>query len=174
LNEMEFTYPLAKLRADALRRVLKRHGYAAGPFRDMIETLEFNPLRGYMKGFIDLVFEADGLFWLVDYKSNWLGAEPAAYRRERLDEAMAREAYLLQYLIYTVALHRYLRLRLPDYDYQRHFGSVFYLFLRGMDPALGPDCGVFHARPAPGLVTALDDLMATGSAGPDGATPDTV
>jgi len=77
-------------------------------------------------------------------------------------------------LIYTVALHRYLRLRLPDYDYQRHFGGVFYLFLRGMDPALGPDCGVFHDRPAPALVTALDELMATGSAGPDGTTPDTV
>ncbi|MCB1793160.1 MAG: exodeoxyribonuclease V subunit beta [Candidatus Competibacteraceae bacterium] len=174
LNEMEFTYPLAKLRADTLRRVLKRHGYAVGPFRDMIETLEFSPLRGYMKGFIDLVFEADGQFWLVDYKSNWLGAEPAAYRRERLDEAMAREAYLLQYLIYTMALHRYLRLRLPNYDYQRHFGGVFYLFLRGMDPALGSDCGVFHDRPAPALVAALDALMATGSAGPDGATPDTV
>ncbi|MCB1825023.1 MAG: PD-(D/E)XK nuclease family protein, partial [Candidatus Competibacteraceae bacterium] len=171
LNEMEFTYPLAKLRADALRRVLERHGYAASPFRDMIETLEFNPLRGYMKGFIDLVFEADGQFWLVDYKSNWLGAEPTAYRRERLDETMAREAYLLQYLIYTVALHRYLRLRLPDYDYQRHFGGVFYLFLRGMDPALGPDCGVFHDRPTPGLVTALDTLMTTGSAGADGVAP---
>jgi exodeoxyribonuclease V beta subunit len=82
-------------------------------------------------------------FWLVDYKSNWLGGEPTAYRRERLDEAMAREAYLLQYLIYTVALHRYLRLRLPDYNYQRHFGGVFYLFLRGMDPASGEIMGCF-------------------------------
>ncbi len=171
LNELEFTYPLANLRADALRRVLERHGYAAGPFREMIETLEFSPLRGYMKGFIDLVFEADGRFWLVDYKSNWLGAEPAAYRRERLDEAMAREAYLLQYLIYTVALHRYLRLRLPDYDYEQHFGGVFYLFLRGMDPALGSACGVYHDRPAPALVTALDALMATGRTGTGAVAP---
>jgi exodeoxyribonuclease V beta subunit len=116
-----------------------------------------------MKGFMDLVFESDGRFYLVDYKSNWLGPEPEAYRRERLDEAMARESYLLQYLIYTVALHRYLRLRVPDYDYERHFGGVFYLFLRGMDPALGPACGVFHDRPAPALVAALDELMTTGS-----------
>ena len=172
LNELEFTYPIAKLRANVLRQVLERHGYAAGPFRDMIETLEFSPLRGYMKGFIDLVFEADGRFWLVDYKSNWLGPEPAAYRRARLDEAMAREAYLLQYLIYTVALHRYLRLRLPDYDYERHFGGVFYLFLRGMDPAFGPDCGVFHDRPTPALVAALDELMTTGGVGPAGPAPD--
>ena len=100
----------------------------------------------------------------MDYKSNWLGAEPAAYRRSRLDEAMARESYVLQYLIYIVALHRYLRLRLPDYDYERHFGGVFYLFLRGMDPALGSDCGVFRDRPSLALVEALDALMATGRA----------
>ncbi|MBS1225984.1 MAG: exodeoxyribonuclease subunit beta, partial [Proteobacteria bacterium] len=163
LNELEFTYPVGSLRPEALRRVLERHGYAVGPFRERIENLEFSPLRGYMKGFMDLVFESDGRFYLVDYKSNWLGPEPEAYRRERLDEAMARESYLLQYLIYTVALHRYLRLRVPDYDYERHFGGVFYLFLRGMDPALGPACGVFHDRPAPALVAALDELMTTGS-----------
>jgi exodeoxyribonuclease V beta subunit len=163
LNELEFAYPLGHLRADGLRRVLARHGYAVGPFREMIDHLEFSPLRGYMKGFIDLVFEAGGRFYLVDYKSNWLGPEPAAYRRELLDDAMARESYVLQYLIYTVALHRYLRLRVPDYHYARHFGGVFYLFLRGMDPALGADCGVFRDRPAPELVAALDELMATGT-----------
>jgi exodeoxyribonuclease V beta subunit len=162
LNELEFTYPLGHLRVDALRRVLERYGYAIGPFREMIDNLEFSPLRGYMKGFIDLVFESGGRFYLVDYKSNWLGPEPAAYRPERLAEAMAREAYVLQYLIYTVALHRYLRLRVADYDYQRHFGGVYYLFLRGMDPALGSACGVFRDRPTPALVAALDELMATG------------
>ena len=163
LNELEFYYPLADLRADTLRRVLERHGHTAGPLREMIGNLEFGPLRGYMKGFIDLVFEADGRFYLVDYKSNWLGAEPSAYRRSRLDEAMAREAYVLQYLIYTVALHRYLRLRLSDYDYERHFGGVFYLFLRGMSPEWEANYGVFHDRPTPALVTALDGLMATGA-----------
>ena len=134
-----------------------------GPFREMIDNLEFSPLRGYMKGFIDLVFESGGRFYLVDYKSNWLGPEPAAYRPERLAEAMAREAYVLQYLIYTLALHRYLRLRVADYDYQRHFGGVYYLFLRGMDPALGSACGVFRDRPTPALVAALDELMASGT-----------
>jgi exodeoxyribonuclease V beta subunit len=79
-----------------------------------------------------------------------------------LAEAMAREAYVLQYLIYTVALHRYLRLRVANYDYERHFGGVFYLFLRGMDPARGAACGVFHDRPGPALVMALDGLMAGG------------
>ncbi|HRD50224.1 MAG TPA: exodeoxyribonuclease V subunit beta [Candidatus Contendobacter sp.] len=162
LNELEFTYPLAQLRADRLQQVLEQHGLAVEPFREMVEKLEFNPLRGYMKGFMDLVFEAEGRFYLVDYKSNWLGAEPAAYRRAALDDAMARDSYVLQYLIYTVALHRYLRLRVLDYDYERHFGGVFYLFLRGMSPESGPDCGVFRDRPTLALVMALDELMATG------------
>ena len=164
INELEFYYPLAHLRVEALRQVLTQHGYTAGPFREMIERLQFSPLRGYMKGFIDLVFESDGRFYLADYKSNWLGAELVAYRRENLAEAMARESYLLQYLIYTVALHRYLRLRVADYDYARHFGGVYYLFLRGMNPASGAEYGVFHDRPAPALIRALDELMA-GTAG---------
>lgn len=162
LNELEFTYPLAWLRAETLRALLARHGCMAGPFRERLERLEFSPLHGYMKGFIDLVFEANGRFYLVDYKSNWLGATPAAYRREDLEAAMAREAYRLQYLIYTVALHRYLRVRVADYAYEKHFGGVFYLFLRGMDPATGPQCGVFHDCPTPALIAALDQLMATG------------
>ncbi len=162
INELEFTYPLAPLRADTLRRVLEQHGLSLGPFREMLERLEFNPVRGYMKGFMDLVFEANGRFYLVDYKSNWLGAEPAAYRRTALNEAMARESYVVQYLIYTVALHRYLQLRVLDYDYERHVGGVFYLFLRGMHPDLGPECGVFRDRPSLVLVTALDNLMMTG------------
>lgn len=163
INELEFYYPLADLRADTLRRVLERHGRTAGRFQEMVERLEFAPLRGYMKGYIDLVFEVDGRFYLVDYKSNWLGAEPGAYRRARLDEAMARESYGLQYLIYVVALHRYLRSRLVDYDYERHFGGVFYLFLRGMGPEWGTDYGVFYDRPVPALIEALDTLMATGA-----------
>ena len=75
---------------------------------------------------------------------------------------MAHDSYVLQYLIYTVALHRYLRLRVLDYDYERHFGGVFYLFLRGMNPAAGPECGIFRDRPTLALVMALDELMATG------------
>ena len=164
IDELEFTYPVARLRAEDLRELLARHGYATGPFRERVETLEFSPLRGYMRGFIDLVFEAEGRFYLADYKSNWLGADAAAYRGPRLAEAMARESYLLQYLIYTVALHRYLGLRLPDYDFERHFGGVFYLFLRGMDPELGPEHGVFCDRPPLSLTLALDRLMETGQA----------
>ncbi len=163
LHELEFTYPVASLRAEALRELLAQHGYAVGPLRERIETLEFSPLHGYMKGFIDLVFEREGRFYLADYKSNWLGPDATAYRRSALAEVMARESYWLQALIYTVALHRYLGQRLPNYRYERHFGGVFYLFLRGMEPALGLDYGVFQEHPAPELVLALDVLLAGGA-----------
>ncbi len=165
LNELEFYYPVAGLSARTLRELLLAHGFAPhGPIREQIEALTFAPARGYMKGFIDLVFEAEGRFYLADYKSNWLGPEPAAYGAEHLAAAMARESYFLQYLIYTVALHRYLRQRVPGYDYERHFGGVFYLFLRGMDPARGSACGIFEDRPAQALIEALDAYLATGRA----------
>ena len=164
LNELEFYYPLAGLEADGLKNVLLAHGWPAAAFREEIENLFFNPVRGYMKGFIDLVFEAGGRYYLIDYKSNWLGPDPEDYRAERMAEAMAREAYYLQYLIYVVALNRYLSVRLPGYDYERHFGGVFYLFLRGMDPAK-PGFGVFHDRPARALIDSLDAYLKSGEVG---------
>ena len=160
LNELEFYYPVASVSEAGLKRLLGER-LAAG--NGQIEELHFSPQGGYMKGYIDLVFELDGRYYLADYKSNWLGAQAADYQTERLAPAMAREWYTLQYLIYSVALHRYLRNRLPDYDYEVHFGGVYYLFLRGMDPALGPEYGVFRDRPVRALVEALDDYFATGT-----------
>ncbi|MBS2694220.1 hypothetical protein KFY51_30350, partial [Salmonella enterica subsp. enterica serovar 1,4,[5],12:i:-] len=91
--------------------------------------------QGMLKGFIDLVFCWQGKYYLLDYKSNWLGEDSSAYTRPAMEQAMAEHRYDLQYQLYTLALHRYLRHRLPDYDYRRHFGGVIYLFLRGVDAA---------------------------------------
>ncbi len=156
LDELEFTYPLAGFDLPGLRAVLEPHGFGAGPFAASLEGLAFRHVTGFMRGFIDLIFEADGRYWLVDYKSNWLGPGLEDYHVDRLPSAMAREAYWLQYLIYTVVLHRLLRLRLPDYDYDAHVGGVFYLFLRGMHPERGTASGVFHDRPSRALIEALD------------------
>ena len=112
-----------------------------------------------MRGFIDLIFETGGRFYILDYKSNWLGLRSEDYEGEHMDRAMAREGYFLQYLLYTLALHRYLRHRLPDYDYDRHFGAVFYLFLRGMDPVSGARRGVYRDRPAKALIEELDAYL---------------
>lgn len=156
--ELEFVYPLAGLSVAGLARVLGAHGV-------MLPGLAFDALGGYLRGFVDLVFEARGRVYVVDYKSNWLGPEPDDYRAERLPAAMDAAGYRLQYLVYTVAVHRWLRLKRPGYAYARDFGGVFYLFLRGMSPALGPGHGVFADRPAPALVEALDHYLEHGDAG---------
>ena len=129
-------------------------------------------LRGTLHGYVDLIFrtprevDADGRldpgssrWYLVDYKSNRLGAAFGDYRPERLAAEMSRHDYVLQYHLYVVALHRYLRHRLPGYDYERHFGGVRYLFLRGMRPESADRRGVFADRPPLALVERLEVLL---------------
>jgi exodeoxyribonuclease V beta subunit len=101
----------------------------------------------------------EGRYYLADYKSNWLGNSLEDYHQAALEQAMVHHSYPLQYAIYTLALHRYLSLRLPDYDYECHFGGVYYLFLRGMQPQRGAGFGVVAERPSKEFVEALDRLM---------------
>jgi exodeoxyribonuclease V beta subunit len=163
LDELEFHYPVARATDAGLRQLLLAHGYGAGTqIRDEVQRLSFAPVEGFMRGFVDLVFRKEDRFYLVDYKSNWLGEAAEAYRADRLSAVMAREAYYLQSLIYLVALHRYLGHRLPGYRYERDIGGIFYLFLRGMDPRQGPGAGVYRDRPAEALVLELDRYLATG------------
>ena len=149
LPELGFHFALADLEQEALNALLQEHGVP--PL-----TMAQARVHGLMKGYIDLVFRHQGRYYLADYKSNYLGGTYADYRHENLARAMAGHRYDLQYLIYCVALHRYLGCRLPGYDYDRDFGGVFYLFLRGMRPDLGPDCGVWYARPLRVLIEGLD------------------
>ncbi|WP_163546948.1 hypothetical protein, partial [Klebsiella pneumoniae] len=94
----------------------------------------------------DLVFCWEGKYYVVDYKSNWLGESSEDYTQEAMSNAMRDHRYDLQYQLYTLALHRFLQQRLPDYDYQRHFGGICYLFLRGID-ADYPGNGVYTYLP---------------------------
>ena len=157
LNELEFYFPL-----NLISPALLASGFAdATPERDrfaQLARLDFKPVDGFLKGFIDLVFRHEGRFYLVDWKSNWLGARVEDYDAAAMAREMAAKSYSLQYHLYTVALHQYLALRLPDYDYEKHFGGVFYLFLRGIDPAR-PEFGVFRDRPAVELVEKLSALL---------------
>ena len=105
------------------------------------------------KGFIDLVFEHEGRYYVVDYKSNWLGADEQAYTFEAMNAAVASHRYDLQYVLYVLALHRHLRLRLVDYDYDTHMGGALYLFLRA------PGAGQYLARPERALIERLDALF---------------
>ena len=158
LVEMEFTYILRGGTARKLRQLLEDPRHGCDPrFAEAAGHLDFKYIAGYMKGFVDLVFEAGGRYYLADYKSNWLGNAYAKYAPARLAAAMAREQYYLQYLIYTVALHRYLQQRIPDYGYETHFGGIYYLFLRGIKA--GQKTGIFWDRPGLALVEGLEGVI---------------
>lgn len=160
-NECEFYYPLQHLDAQALERVVP--GLAGREAQTARFT--FSPVSGLMHGYIDLVFEHGGRWYVADWKTNWLGSTPAHYAGEALQHAMRHHAYDLQYWVYTVALHRHLLQKLgAAYDYDRHVGGVYYFFLRGMRPASGMDTGVFFDRPARTQVEALDTLLRGGRA----------
>jgi exodeoxyribonuclease V beta subunit len=145
-----------------LSRVFERHAQNEfqRAYARRIATLRFDPLAGYLKGFVDLVFEWNGRFYLVDYKSNHLGPQPTHYDAAALEVPMSEHHYVLQYHLYVVALDRYLALRLKDYDYERHFGGVYYLFLRGMDPDHPVGRGIFHDCPTRELIESLTDSLA--------------
>jgi exodeoxyribonuclease V beta subunit len=118
---------------------------------------------GFLKGFIDLTFAFEGKYYLLDYKTNYLGDSVHDYQRDELQHEMREASYDLQYHIYTVALHRFLKKRLPDYSYDKHFGGAFYLFLRGMNEE-GSE-GIFFDRPEKQKIIALDKYIRGGSDG---------
>jgi exodeoxyribonuclease V beta subunit len=167
INEMAFYFPLRSVPPRRLASVFAQHGIAgpSGDFPERIGRLEFSRKAGYMKGFIDLVFRSQGRFWVVDWKSNHLGDQPEDYRPEVLQEVMAEDFYILQYHLYTLALHRYLQLRLPGYDYDTHFGGVRYLFLRGITSDDAAPFGMFQDRPQAAVIHALDALLVDAPAG---------
>lgn len=146
LVEREFHLPVHRLEPATLARLA---GLEEG------DRLQFTPQTGWLKGFIDLVFRAGERFYVIDWKSNRLGPDGAAYSAANVSAAMASHHYALQAQLYAVALHRYLRQRVPGYDYERHFGGMTYLFVRGVDPD-APGQGVWHHRPEAAALAALD------------------
>lgn len=165
IDEMPFMLPsgsaalpvtparLAEVFAAHGRRELSRR-YAA-----RARTLAFPALEGHLRGFVDLVFRRGERWYVVDYKSNHLGSFASDYEGPALETSMLEHDYVLQYHLYVVALHRHLQLRLPDYDYDRHLGGAYYLFVRGMSPRHPPGCGVLHDLPPRALVEALSRLL---------------
>ncbi len=156
IAELEFNLPAARLRPDAFNTLLTKEGYA-------VPALQFKQMAGYLKGYIDLVFEAGGRYYVLDWKSNHLGYGAADYNRAGVASAMAEHGYHLQSLLYTVAVHRYLARRIPSYAYDTHFGGVLYLFVRGVRPDWqdtdGTPAGVYFHKPALTTLAALDAVL---------------
>ena len=152
LNEMQFYFPVA----DPGRALAKlREAGCLEGFR----SVDNFAIKGMMTGLVDLTFRHEGKHYVLDYKSNHLGDSFADYGGDSLNAAVAEHHYDLQYLLYSVALHKWLRARLPGYAYDQHFGGVFYLFLRGLQGRDGAGSGVYFHRPPGELIQTLDSLL---------------
>lgn len=150
--EMEFLYPVKDLTKEDFLSLPD----VPDQYRQAINGLSFKTLSGFLKGFIDLVYFYQGQYYVLDYKTNFLGQDNTAYTEESLRIAMADSHYYLQYWLYVLAVHRYLKSIKPDYDYDSDIGGVRYLFLRG----LGADTkGVYCNKPSRALIEALDNIM---------------
>jgi len=167
--EMEFFLPVENVTASRVNQFIAGLWQHQDPV-----SLDFHRHSGQLHGFIDLVFRYRGRFYVVDYKSNKLGSQKTDYDQDNMVNAIREHRYDLQYLIYALALHRYLESRLPDYDYQSHFGGVYYLFLRGMrgvDSLSEPTDshvqetdlpGVYYYRPSQMELSKFADILQAG------------
>ncbi|MFK0570494.1 exodeoxyribonuclease V subunit beta [Endozoicomonas sp.] len=153
--EMEFYLPIEHLDARHLNQLISAHD----PLSEKAGSLQFRPMKGMLKGFIDLTFEHQGRWYVLDYKSNWLGSKASDYDREAMTAVMVEHRYDLQYQLYSLALHRLLRQRLPGYDFEQHFGGVIYLFLRGVQADDPRQHGIFNHKPSYPLIDSIDQLF---------------
>jgi exodeoxyribonuclease V beta subunit len=149
--EMEFNLEVAHVSATALDQLIQAHVFEGTPR----PALQARVMQGMLTGSMDLVLQHDGRYWVVDYKSNKL----ASYDSATLQDAVLHKRYEVQYVLYTLALHRLLKVRLPGYDYAQHMGGAVYMFLRGIH---AEGAGVHVCRPQQELIELLDDFFANG------------
>ncbi len=159
LTEAEFSARLPSLKPEDLRAVFADF---ASPVIDpaALGALRFTPVEGFLRGFVDLFFRHEGRYYIADWKSNWLGERPSDYDAPGVEAAMRAHHYALQAHLYVLAADRFLSARLPGYDYERDFGGVFYVFLRGVERG-NPERGICRMRPPLALVEKLRRLSQT-------------
>lgn len=150
--EMEFWFASHKVDVLKLDELVRQHTHR-GVARVAAEPVQLN---GMFKGFIDLTFEHNGRYYVADYKSNWLGVDDLAYTEQAMEQSILDNRYDLQYVLYLLALHRQLKARLPDYEYDRHVGGALYLYLRG---TRSDSRGVYFVRPPRELIERLDRMF---------------
>ena len=155
LKEMEFHFPAKNLQLQQLWKLIRGSDQPLN--RSGVERLS-----GFMKGYIDLIFRSNGRYYILDYKSNHLGNQPDDYTSELLREKILSSRFDLQYNIYTLALHRYLKHLMPDYEYSKHFGGVFYLFLRGVSVEQA-ESGVYFDKPDEKVISMIDEYFKRGN-----------
>jgi len=146
LPELEFYFNLTNFSPDKILKISQ-----------LIDIESSRITQGMMYGFIDLFFEHQGKYYILDWKSNFLGNRIEDYSTDNIELAMRGNNYHLQYLIYTVAVKRFLSLKIPDFNYKKQFGGVLYVFLRGCRE--NKNTGIFYSKPDEGLIDRLDKLL---------------
>ena len=165
LVEMTFYFRIKRISNAFLAELFKRpgHGAVARRFADQLAGLEFSLTNGFMNGAVDLIFKHEGRFYILDWKTTSCGGHLHDYTIGNITESMYEHHYILQYHIYTAALHLYLKKRLPGYEYERDFGGVIYAYLRGIVPQY-EDNGFFFDKPPKALIEAICfELIGEGS-----------
>ncbi|NBW68583.1 MAG: exodeoxyribonuclease V subunit beta, partial [Betaproteobacteria bacterium] len=148
-SEMEFNLEAHQVPAKLLDQHIQSHLFVG----EARPALQPRLMQGMLTGSLDLVLQHDHRYWVVDYKSNKLND----YAPTTLQDAVLHKRYEVQYVLYTLALHRLLKIRLPDYDYEQHMGGAVYLFMRGINQT---GAGVHFQRPPQALIETLDNLFA--------------
>ena len=172
LRETEFYYPMRSASSSALTKLLTEHrnnlavtnkGNKSDQTSQQhrVHLPSYQQLKGMMHGFIDLIFQSDGKYYVCDYKSSHLGDNYSDYNDVAMRKNIEKNHYDLQYLIYALALHRHLKYALADYDPEQHFGGIYYLYLRGMtDQNDHQGCGVYHRQITLEELAQLDNIFA--------------
>nr|WP_150467094.1 UvrD-helicase domain-containing protein [Francisella sp. SYW-9] len=157
LKEAEFYFPIAneKLYKNNIIKILEEYRNSS----IMVDELGNYKIFGMLHGFIDLIFEYDGKFYVADYKSNYLGDKLEDYNQQAMQEKNQSSFYDLQYLIYSVALNKYLKQNIPNYNFEKHFGGVYYFYLRGMKNGYG----IYQASPSFEIISKLSNLLNGGT-----------
>ncbi len=153
VRELEFHLSLKDERIDGDALVKRLHDSGI-----QVPQIHKTQAIRYLKGFIDLVYEHQGQFYVADYKSNYLGDGLEHYSAQAMKDSMTHSGYWLQAALYLVALHRYLKVRLPNYEISKHLGGACYMYLRGMH-AQSDQTGIVYWRPDPQLVLDLDVIL---------------
>jgi exodeoxyribonuclease V beta subunit len=154
LRELEFTLSAGRPKLEGLVDLLKEHGAptSAPEYYQRLAEVGSPAVQGFLRGYIDLMFEWEGRWYVADYKSNTL----PRYDEENVCEAVQRQHYVLQGQLYSVAAHRHLQQRVPDYAPERHWGGALFLFVRGMRGSRSAGTSVFFDQQSASLLMAID------------------
>ncbi|MBO5566805.1 MAG: UvrD-helicase domain-containing protein [Succinivibrio sp.] len=166
LTELEFLFPSENFNTENLISLRKQNAALFAQEKGIdISTMDFalarNVLSGFVTGFIDLTFKtgdgADAHYYVLDYKSNFIGPDASYYDEKSVALNMLEHCYDVQYLFYSLALHRFLMSRIDNYSYEKNFGGIIYAYLRGMQKDSGNS--VIYTRPRQDIIEKLSAIF---------------